>query len=101
MNKQYALLALMLFGIGIFNITDYYFTLEAISLGAHEGNPIMDAILHTPFFPIVKLLLVPGLLVFIWVIRSRIERLRSLIVIAFAGYLMVNVYHLYWLIQLW
>ena len=93
-------MAILLLGIGLFNITDYFFTVKALSLGAREANPIMNMIVHTPLFPLVKLILVPGALVLIWIFRSKIKRLRKqimlLLLVAFMGYLAVNVYHLYW-----
>lgn len=98
MTKPYIII--LLIAICILNITDYFFTVKAISLGANEANPIMNAIIHTPLFPVVKLILVPGSLLLIWIYRFKIKRLQTLILvllwIVFAGYLSVKVYHLYW-----
>ena len=56
MNTRY--LPMLLLGIGLFNVADYFFTVQALSLGARELNPVMDAIAHTPLFPVVKLTVV-------------------------------------------
>ena len=88
----------LLIGIGLLNITDYFFTLQAFSLGAREGNPIMNAIVHTPLFPVVKLIIVPLLLVSVWVSRVKLNRLRNLVMLllcfSFICYLSVSVYYI-------
>ena len=83
--------------IGIFNIADYFFTRRAIAAGMVESNPIMDAILHTPIFPLYKLVIVTGFIFFIWYSRKRWNRLTPLItlgivvlVVAYSG---VTIWH--------
>ena len=55
-NSNKRLLWLLL-GIGVFNVADYFLTLYAVKQGFREANPFMDAILHTYWFPKVKLLI--------------------------------------------
>ncbi len=97
MNARY--LPILLIGIGLFNAADYFFTVQALSMGATEANPVMDAIVHTPLFPMVKLFLVPVFLLFIWVVRAKIERLHKPVMImlwvVFIGYFSVTVYHIF------
>ncbi|WP_242661376.1 DUF5658 family protein [Alkaliphilus metalliredigens] len=73
-EKKYKLLWVLLFGTGVFNVCDYFLTLKAIGMGYEEANPLVDGILHTPLFPITKLLIVPALLVLIWFLRKRVGK---------------------------
>ena len=90
--------------IGLFNIADYFFTVNALSLGATEANPVMDAIVHTPLFPVVKLILIPALLVFFWIIRHKMKTRKNMIMMltwgVFISYFVVTVYHLYFQLQI-
>ena len=97
-------LPILLLGIGLFNIADYFFTVNALSLGATEANPVMDAIVHTPLFPVVKLILIPALLVFFWTVRHKIQTRKNAIMPltwgVFISYFVVTVYHLYFQLQI-
>ena len=66
-------LRFMLYAVALFNVADYFLTLAAVSKGAAEGNPVMDAILHTPWFPVLKLVAVPLALLWIWRVRRRVR----------------------------
>ena len=102
MSTRY--LFILLLGIGLFNVVDYFFTVQALFLGATEANPVMDAIVHTPLFPVVKLILVPALLVFFWTVRHKIRTRKNIIMlmtwVVFISYFFVTVYHLYWQLNL-
>ena len=95
---------MLLLGIGLFNIADYFFTLQALSLGAIEANPVMDAIVHTPLFSVVKLILIPALLVFFWTMRHKIRTRKNIIMmltwVVFISYFVVSVYHLYFQLRI-
>ncbi len=94
-------LPILLIGIGLLNIADYFFTVQALSLGAREINPVMDAIAHTPLFPVVKLILIPVLLLFVWTARHKLQaRKRAIMLltwVAFVSYFVMTLYHLYFL----
>lgn len=62
---------LVLLGIALFSVIDYFATARATAYGVAELNPIMDAIVHTPLFPLLKLVIIPGALLGIYVIRER------------------------------
>ena len=102
MNTRY--LPMLLLGIGLFNVADYFFTVNALSMGATEANPVMDAIVHTPFFSVVKLILVPALVVFFWTVRHKIRTRRNIIMmltwVVFISYFVVTVYHLNFQLQI-
>ena len=90
----------ILWTIGIFNLADYAFTMRAIYiLGVPEANPVMDAALGTPFFALVKLVLVPLGLYFIWWVRGSIRLARPLMLVgvgvSFAAYTLLTAYHIY------
>ena len=95
---------MLLLGIGLFNIADYFFTVQALYLGATEANPVMDAIVHTPLFSVVKLILVPALLVFFWTVRHKIRTRKNIIMmltwVVFISYFVVSVYHLYFQLRI-
>ena len=88
-------LKFMLVATGVFNIADYFFTNEAIAAGMAEGNPIMDAILHTNLFPFIKLLAVPFGLYLLWRVRHRVPRLAYYAWVPFLAYGMLTIYHGY------
>ena len=91
-NKR--LLWLVLLGVGVFNVADYFLTLYAVKQGFREANPFMDAILHTFWFPKVKLLAVPLLLLVIWLHRKRIGgRMQYYAGTLFAAYTSLMVYY--------
>ena len=74
------ILAYLLALTAILNVADYAFTLRAVHImGKAEANPVMDAILHTPFFPIYKVILVPLGIYFLWRVRNKVRFTRHLI----------------------
>ena len=88
------LLWLQLIGIAAFNQVDYLMTLEALERGYKEANPLLASMVGTFQFPLVKLLLVPLLLIFMWQMRHRIGKsLVTLTWVPFAAYSMVVLYH--------
>ena len=92
-------IAIMLFSIFILNLVDYIFTVRAIGMGFEEANPVINALLHAPLFPIVKIGLVTLGLVLIWQFRHRTIRIKKLILalltITFLAYGAVSIYHIY------
>lgn len=93
------LLVLLLFGTGIFNIVDYFVTLHVVGLGFKEANPAMAALLHTPYFPMVKLVLIPLLLTFVWFSRKYVgDRLFCYAWLVFASYSSLMLYFV-WLFR--
>ncbi|EEG78442.1 DUF5658 family protein [Dethiobacter alkaliphilus] len=93
------LLWLLLLGVGVFNVADYFLTLYALSRGMREGNPVMDMIVDTVYFPKVKLVLVPLLLLLLWLNRQRVgKRLYVYVWIIFIAYFLLMVYYawLFW-----
>lgn len=97
-NKR--LLWLLLFGIGVFNVADYFLTLYAVKQGFSEANPFMDAILHTVWFPKVKLLVVPLLLLSVLLYRKRAgDRLYYYVGVLFMAYASLMLYYawLFWI----
>lgn len=69
MNKR--LLGLLLAGTGIFDIYDYFLTVHVIGEGHGELNPVVNLMLDTKLFPIVKLVLIPAALLVLWLLRTR------------------------------
>ena len=62
-------------------------------MGYEEANPLVKSILHTPLFPIYKLLMVPSLLILIWVLRKKVgKRLIIYTGTLFTVYLLLMVY---------
>ncbi|KUO50598.1 MAG: hypothetical protein APF76_08090 [Desulfitibacter sp. BRH_c19] len=99
-KPTFRLLALLLIGVGISNILDYFLTLYAVEQGFREGNPIMNAILDTSYFPSVKLIIVPLFLYFIWHVRSKIGyKIYYYAWFIFIVYISLMVYYLwlYWI----
>ena len=96
------LLAAILISIGIFKAADYLFTLRAINvLGKVEANPLMDAILHTPWFFVAKILFPLIGLTAIWHFRNRARPIFLYgLLIPFVAYGWLTLHHAYWQIKL-
>lgn len=91
-NKE-RLLWLLLIGIAAFNKSDYLLTLDALDAGFREANPILAPMVGSYEFHMVKLLLVPLLLIYLWLFRHRIgERLIHYVWVPFIGYFSLLVY---------
>ncbi len=73
-QAKHPLLFLFLSGTALFNILDYFLTMEVIRRGHTEWNPLVNAILHTPYLAFIKVFLIPGTLFVIWHIRFKIGR---------------------------
>ena len=89
------MLKTILITTGVFNAADYFFTMQAIAAGMAEGNPVMDSILHTPWFPIIKLLVVPFGLYLIWRARNMVPRLKYYAWVPFLAYGALTAYHMF------
>ncbi|MFO8059804.1 MAG: DUF5658 family protein [Bacillota bacterium] len=80
--------------VGAFNALDYFLTLRALNLGFEEANPIVAAIIGTPFFPVVKLVAVPLCLWLMWLLRRRTRPgVLRLVWVAFSVYVLLMLYH--------
>jgi len=93
------LLWLLLLGVGVFNVTDFFLTLYALQKGFIEANPVMDLIVDTIFFPKVKLVVVPLLLFYLWLQRKRVgSRLYIYVWFIFVVYMFLMFYYawLFW-----
>lgn len=56
--------------IGLLNVLDFFFTLDLVVHGIHqEGNPLLRGMIGTPYFALVKLVLIPFSLAFLWRVR--------------------------------
>ena len=96
-NKR--LLWLLLFGVGVFNVADFFLTLYAIKHGFREANPIIDLIVDTVYFAKIKLLLVPLLLLLLWLGRKQFgHRLYYYVWFIFLIYTCLMLYYvwLFW-----
>ena len=92
-DNQNRLLFWQLLGIGAFNLVDYILTLEFLTLGFYEANPLIAPMIGTYEFPMVKLLLIPLVLFAIWQHRDRIgDMLVKLFWIPFLGYFSLMLY---------
>ena len=93
LQKDERILRDLLLGVAVFNVADYLLTLLALHVGYREFNPIMDIIVHTPLFPLVKLVVVPIALYFVWSQRSRVgSRILIYAWLAFSIYLFLMFY---------
>lgn len=93
------LLGKMLIGVGVFNVLDYFLTLYALDQGFREGNPVMNIIINTAYFSIVKLLIVPLCLIFLWHIRNKVGfRIYYYVSVVFFAYMSLAIYYtwLFW-----
>ena len=91
-------IGLLLLGVLALNLIDYGLTLRALSLGATEGNPIMDWMLQRPpAFDLYKLVAVPSFLVAVWRLRHRVDprRMAYYAWAVFLPYLSLMGWHVY------
>ena len=97
--RQNRILSILLIGLVVMNTADYLFTVRALSWGIPEGNIFMASLAHSPWFPFIKLGVVNGGLLLVWLVRDRIFRIISLTLvgfgIVFVAYLLVTVWHIY------
>ena len=93
LQKDERILRVLLFGVAVFNVADYLLTLLALHIGYREFNPLMDIIVHTYLFPIVKLVVVPIALYFVWSQRNKVGgRILIYAWLAFVIYLLLMIY---------
>ncbi len=98
-KRNPVLLWLLLFGVGVFNVADFFLTLYAIKHGFREANPIIDLIVDTAYFAKIKLLIVPLLLLLLWLGRKKIgHRLYYYVWLIFLAYTFLMLYYvwLFW-----
>jgi L-cystine uptake protein TcyP (sodium:dicarboxylate symporter family) len=87
------LLAFLLLGVGVFNAMDFFLTTYVINQGHKELNPIIDAIIGTGYFPLLKLVLVPVLLLILWSCRGYMgKRLLPYAWLLFTAYASLMLY---------
>lgn len=94
-RDRFSFLALLLILLGIFNVGDYYFTLKAAAIGYQELNPLISPIIGTLYFPMVKLIIIPLLLLIIWLLRFKVHciRLHIYVLLLFFSYFTLILYH--------
>jgi len=96
---QTRILAFLLVSLFIMNIADYILTTRAMSFGIKELNPLINIVVQTPLFPILKIGLISAFILFIWLARHKINRLRFVIMTAlwvtFVAYALVTFWHIY------
>ena len=98
-REHEGVLKYFLIGVAAFNIADYLLTTLALQFGYREINPLMDLIIHTPFFPILKIVLIPLMLYSIWRKREFIgQRILFYVGFLFLVYFFLMVY---FKLQLW
>lgn len=83
--------------LSCFNIIDGVSTQIALSGGAVEANPVINLLVGTPYFLILKLLLIPAVCILLWHTRRLwmqpfISRLLVFVTAAYAG---VTVWHMW------
>jgi len=95
--QQAATLRFLLVGVTVFNLLDYLLTLFFLQAGFRELNPIISPLVHTPYFPFLKLVIIPLLLCFIWRVRQSLNGRRIMFYarILFGAYLLLMVYFSY------
>lgn len=89
----------LLAGTALFNGVDYVLTVVALHLGYRELNPLMDLVVYTPYFPLVKLALVPLLLCFIWTRRDQVG--QRVLLYSWAVFLAYLLLMLYFKLHIW
>ncbi|HBX22288.1 MAG TPA: hypothetical protein DEF34_01435 [Desulfotomaculum sp.] len=90
-------IAILLFNIALLSIIDYLYTLRAVSRGLKEYNPVMDPILHTPLFPLIKVVFVPLALLWAWINRDKWQHnwlINLSLWILFLVYMALTVWHM-------
>ena len=56
--------------IGLLNVLDFFASWDLIVHGAHqEGNPLLAGVVDTFYFALLKLVMVPLALAFLWRVR--------------------------------
>ena len=56
--------------IGLFNVLDFFASLNLIVRGVYqEGNPLLAGLVDTAYFALLKLVLIPLALAFLWRVR--------------------------------
>ena len=98
-ENQEGILKYLLIGTAAFNIVDYLLTVLALNMGYREANPIINLVVDTPLFPIIKVVIIPILLYSVWARRHKVgSRILIYAGIVFAAYYLLMVY---FKIQVW
>ena len=92
MTKQSRVLLIILILTGTFNVADHFLTLHLIGLGHKETNPIMNMLLPTSYFSILKLVVIPLLLLLIWILRKHIKKTIIFVWFLFGAYAALILY---------
>ena len=100
LENQKRLLFWHLIGIGVFNIVDYILTLDFLSQGFYEANPIIATTIGTYEFPMIKLILIPLVLLAMWQHKERIGNYLVLLTwVPFIGYFSLMGYYRFLIIN--
>lgn len=94
LKHKYKLLAILLFFIAVFSAVDYFATHSLVVYGEHgEGNPLMRALVGTPYFALYKLGVIPLGLLFLWFVRRTVvPKYFNLVRIACGVYALLMLY---------
>ncbi len=89
----------LLFAVAIFNVLDYLLTEIFLLLGYRELNPVIDLFEGTLYFPLLKLVIIPLSLYFVWWLRHGVgKRILYYTWFTFGAYLSLMVY---FVVHLW
>ncbi len=98
-QKQEGLLKYLLIGTAVFNVADYFLTTLALSMGYREANPIINTIVDTLFFPVLKVAVIPIMLYSVWMRRHMVgPRILFYAGLVFTAYYLLMVY---FKVQIW
>ncbi|MFP4661232.1 MAG: DUF5658 family protein [Halanaerobiales bacterium] len=84
--------------IFLFNIFDYYSTINLLQSGATEINPLMNYALKNNSFSTIKLIIIPLLIIILIIYRECIcnsKACKALTIFCFISYTLVFLYHIY------
>ena len=91
--RRNMLVTIFLLGAALFNVMDYFLTLEVLKMGYVEWNPLIKVMIDTTFLPIIKVLIIPTILSVIWILRNRVgHRLVYYTGILFSVYFLLIIY---------
>ncbi|HHY82300.1 MAG TPA: hypothetical protein GX505_06430 [Clostridiales bacterium] len=91
--KTNRVIAFMLIFTALFNIADYFLTMEALKLGIEELNPLVRYWINTSFLPLIKVVIIPAVLFMIWKLRIHIgKRMLVYSSLLFSVYFLLMIY---------
>lgn len=95
-DLYHPLLLVVLCAVMLFSVADAWFTLDALSNGAKEVNPLMERVLHLgPASFIAVKLVITGIGLAILCLHKNFPRVKWVLVMVLAAYGILMGYHLY------